>query len=130
MPQLDITTRLDNDRCIVATIFPTSEKESLAAGTSNWTEAIQVATFDLLDCELIASSIPADTIITIQTSRFQFEPSQADWFDEDSYTWDVACNSFKYQNFPSDARWYRVKIDVGASGDLTDLAFCIGAKNQ
>jgi hypothetical protein len=114
----------------IATVFSLSERGELAGGETYWSEPIKVQRFINLSCELIADFIPIDTTISIQTSRYLESPTtDDDWFTQDSYTWDPACNAFKYVDPASAARWFRVKIDVGSNGNLKQLAWCFGGKN-
>ena len=127
---MELSTEIDFDtHSKVATVFPLDNRGTVSAGSEVWSEAIRVQRYINLSCELNASSIPADTMIIIQTSRHLGPPSDTDWFDQDSYTWDTSCSGFKYVDALGEARWFRVKVIVGGGGDLEGLAWTLGGKN-
>lgn len=124
------TTIKDDTESLVGCVFSRSQPGSVAQDAEVWSNFLRVQRYEMLSLELSATNIPTNTQIYIETSTFPQEPAtQADWFIWDSYIWDPTCNNFSYSNFESDARFYRVRIVCGNDGDLTDLAWVMGAKH-
>ena len=127
MPELNTVIKNDAES-VVGCVFSKSEPGIVTASSEVWSAYLRVQRYEMISTELSASNVPADTTVFIETSTFPQEPT-ADWFIEDQYTWDTLASAFKYENFNSDARYYRVRILCGAGGDLTDLAWVLGAKH-
>lgn len=126
--ELETVIRKDT-HSIIGTVFYQSDRGNLTVG-EYWSEPMEVQRFARLSCELSASFIPVGTNVIIQTSRHQVKPqTDSDWFDQDSYEWNITCSSFKYVDPYAEARWFRIKIIVGPRGTLKDLGWVFGGKN-
>lgn len=129
MPELPTQIK-DDSESIIGCVYSREDPGTVLQDVEVWSKFLRVQKYEMISLELAASNIPTDTMVFIETSIFTQEPTTAsDWFVEDSYTWDPLCSNFKYINHETDARFYRVRIVCGNDGDLTDLAWVLGAKH-